>query len=63
MLPNAIGFVDDGGLGTIIEVGSVSMERMVRYLAGLPLPCEVLHPAELRMALRDHGAGIVAANP
>jgi predicted DNA-binding transcriptional regulator YafY len=60
-LPNAIGFADDGQ-GTLVDVGSISQERMVRYLAGLALPCEVVHPAELRIALRDHAAALVAAN-
>jgi hypothetical protein len=36
---------------------------MVRYLAGLSLPCEVLGPPPLRAALRAHVASILAANP
>jgi predicted DNA-binding transcriptional regulator YafY len=62
-LPNAIGFVDDDGHGTIVDVGSTSLERMVRYLAGLSLPCEVLGPPPLRAALRAHAAALLAANP
>ena len=63
-LPNAIGFVDHGdGQGTVVTVGSTSLERMVRYLAGLSLPCTVLGPPPLRTALRAHAAALLAANP
>ena len=52
----------DGGTSTVVELGSTSEERMLRYLAGIPLPCEVLAPPELRSALRDHADALGAAN-
>ena len=61
-VPSALGFVDDEGSGTVVDVGSSSLERMVRYLAGLALPCEVMDPPELRAALRAHAAALVLAN-
>ena len=62
-LPSAVGFVDADGHGTVVDVGSTSLERMVRYLAGLAIPCEVMNPPELRAALRAHAEALVAANP
>jgi hypothetical protein len=38
------------------------MERMVRYLAGLPWACSVLEPLELRRALQCRAEKLAAAN-
>ncbi len=62
LLPGAIGMVSSDGASTIVDVGSTSLARMVRYLAGLQVPCSVLEPAELRRALRVHAERVAAAN-
>jgi predicted DNA-binding transcriptional regulator YafY len=62
LLPGAIGMVSSDGASTVVDVGSTSLARMVRYLAGLPVPCSVLEPAELRRALRLHAERVAAAN-
>jgi predicted DNA-binding transcriptional regulator YafY len=62
LIPDAIGIVASEGSSTVVEVGSTSMERMVRYLAGLPRPCSVVHPPELRRALLRHVEQVAAAN-
>ena len=62
LIPGAIGIVASEGSSTVVEVGSTSMERMVRYLAGLPCACSVLHPPELRRALLHHVEQLAAAN-
>jgi predicted DNA-binding transcriptional regulator YafY len=62
MIPTALAAVGSTGSWTTVDVGSLSLERMVRYLAGLPVACEVLDPPELRTALRRHAERVVAAN-
>lgn len=62
VLPGALAIAESGASSSLVEVGSTSPERMVSYLAGLPLPCEVLDPPELRAALLRHAEQIVAAN-
>jgi predicted DNA-binding transcriptional regulator YafY len=62
VIPSALAIVSTDGSSTVVEVGSLSIERMVRYLAGLPVSCEVLDPPELRAALRRHAERVVAAN-
>jgi predicted DNA-binding transcriptional regulator YafY len=62
MIPTALAAAESSGSWTVVEVGSTSLERMVRYLAGLPVACEVLDPPELRAALRRHAERVVAAN-
>jgi predicted DNA-binding transcriptional regulator YafY len=62
LLPGAIGIVESDGAETIVEVGSTSLARMVRYLAGLPVPVSVIEPAELRLALRRQGERVATAN-
>ncbi len=62
LIPSAIGIVESDGSSTVVDVGSSSLERMVRYLAGLPLPCAVIAPKELRTALRVHAERVATAN-
>jgi predicted DNA-binding transcriptional regulator YafY len=62
MVPRTYGIFEAAGGATIVELGSVSFERMVGYLAGLNPPCQVLEPVELRDALRRHAAAVAAAN-
>jgi predicted DNA-binding transcriptional regulator YafY len=62
LMPGAVAVTQSGGASTIVDVGSTSIERMVRYLAGLALPCTVLEPPELRQALRRHAEQVAAAN-
>jgi predicted DNA-binding transcriptional regulator YafY len=66
LIPGALGIVESDvesdGPATIVDVGSTSMERMVRYLAGLPKTCTVLEPEALRLALRHHAERVAAAN-
>jgi predicted DNA-binding transcriptional regulator YafY len=62
LIPSAIGIVATDGARTVVTVGSISMTRMVRYLAGLSVACTVLDPPELRVALCRHAEQIAAAN-
>ena len=62
MIPSALVIVESRGSSTVVDVGSTSLERMVRYLAGLPVACEVLAPHELRVALRRHAERMLTAN-
>jgi predicted DNA-binding transcriptional regulator YafY len=62
IIPSAIGIVEAGDGPTVVTVGSTSVERMVRYLAGLTVACTVLEPPELRAALRRHAERVAAAN-
>ncbi|HLI24477.1 MAG TPA: YafY family protein [Acidimicrobiales bacterium] len=61
-MPGATGVIASGDGSTVVDVGSESEERMVRYLAGLPFPCEVLEPASLRRSLAAHARALAAAN-
>jgi predicted DNA-binding transcriptional regulator YafY len=61
-MPGATGIIASGDGSTVVDVGSLSEERMVRYLAGLPFPCEVLEPAPLRRSLAAHARAMAAAN-
>jgi hypothetical protein len=62
MFPGAIEMVEADGSSTVFAVGSTSMERMVRYLAGLPWACSALEPRGLRRALQSHAEKLAAAN-
>jgi predicted DNA-binding transcriptional regulator YafY len=62
IMPSALGAEDAGDGTSVVDVGSFSEERMIRYLAGLTIPFEVVEPAGLRAGLRDHAARIAAAN-
>ncbi len=53
----------DGPDATIVTVGGPTVAQMVRWIAGLGPAVEVLHPPELRVALHDHVAALLAANP
>jgi predicted DNA-binding transcriptional regulator YafY len=62
MIPRTVAMLESQEGGTVVEIGSSSLERMVGYLAGLRPPCQVLDPPELRQALADHAHQIAAAN-
>lgn len=63
VIPRTVGVPSpDGEAATIVELGGGDLRGMLRYLAGLPCPCEVLDPTELRAALHAHAAAIAAAN-
>jgi predicted DNA-binding transcriptional regulator YafY len=62
VVPRTYGIFEADGGATFIELGAVSLERMVAYLAGLTPPCQVLEPPELRDALRAHTVAVAAAN-
>jgi predicted DNA-binding transcriptional regulator YafY len=62
MVPRTFALVEDEGASTVVELGSTNLERMVGYLAGFDPPCEVLEPAELRRALREHANAVAACN-
>ncbi|HWG74524.1 MAG TPA: YafY family protein [Acidimicrobiales bacterium] len=62
LMPSAIAIVEADGPSTVVDVGSTSAQRMVRYLAGLSLRCEVLAPADLRVCLRRHAERLAEAN-
>lgn len=61
-IPSALGILESDAGTTIVEVGSTSLDRLVSYLAGLRLACEVLEPPELRATLRRHAQSLAAAN-
>jgi predicted DNA-binding transcriptional regulator YafY len=62
MIPRTVAMLESQEGGTVVEIGSSSLERMVGYLAGLRPPCQVLDPPELRQALADHADQIAAVN-
>jgi predicted DNA-binding transcriptional regulator YafY len=62
MIPRTVAMLESQEGGTVVEIGSSSLERMVGYLAGLRPACQVLDPPELRQALADHAHRIAAAN-
>jgi predicted DNA-binding transcriptional regulator YafY len=62
LIPRTMAMFDSRDGGTVVELGSASMARMVGYLAGLRPPCQVLDPPELRQALADHARDVAAAN-
>lgn len=61
-IPGAVGILESDAGTTIVDVGSTSLDRLVSYIAGLRLPCEVLDPPELRATLRRHARAVAAAN-
>jgi predicted DNA-binding transcriptional regulator YafY len=63
LLPRMVGTLDATEDDcTVVEVGAESAERMVRFLAGLPIAPTVLDPPELRAALRAHALEVAVAN-
>lgn len=52
----------DGPDATVVEIGGGDLDGMVRYLAGLAVPLEVLGPPELRAAVTVHAEALAAAN-
>ena len=63
VIPRTVGVhTPDGPGATIVETGGGSVAGLTRYLAGLPVPVEVLDPPELRASLRAHAAALAAAN-
>lgn len=63
VIPRTVGVpTADGDAATIVELGGADARGLQRYLTGLPCPCEVLEPAELRDAMRRFGEALVAAN-
>jgi len=62
VIPRTFAVLEGEDGHTIADIGSVSIERMVSYLAGVNPPCEVLDPPELRRALLLHARSLEAAN-
>lgn len=62
VVPRTFAVLEGEDGATIADIGSVSMERMVAYLAGINPPCEVLDPPELRHALLLHVNSVLVAN-
>lgn len=62
LIPRTLAVFESRDDTTVVDLGSMSMERMVSYLAGLRPPCEVLDPPELRRAVADHARAVAAAN-
>lgn len=62
LIPRTFAVLEGEDGATIADIGSVSIERMVSYLAGVDPPCEVLDPPELREALLCRARSIEAAN-
>lgn len=62
LIPRTFAVLEGEDGATIADIGSVSIDRMVSYLAGVDPPCEVLDPPELRRALLLHARSVQAAN-
>ncbi|HEX6238352.1 MAG TPA: YafY family protein [Acidimicrobiales bacterium] len=63
VVPRTVGVHQPEGPGaTVVEIGGGHIGGMVRYLAGLGTPLEVLDPPELRSALAAHAERLSAAN-
>lgn len=62
LIPRTVAMFESRDGATVVELGSVSMDRMVAYLAGLRPPCQVLDPPELREALAAHVLAVAEAN-
>ena len=62
LVPRTVALFEAHEGGTVVELGSSSLERMVGYLAGLRPPGRVLDPPELRDALAGHAREVAAAN-
>lgn len=63
LVPRTVGVhVSDGPGATIVEVGGNDVEGMVRYLAGLATPLEVLGPPALRTAFGAYAEHLATVN-
>lgn len=62
LIPRTFAVLEGEDGATIADIGSVSIDRMVSYLAGVDPPCEVLDPPELRRALLLHARSVQAVN-
>jgi predicted DNA-binding transcriptional regulator YafY len=63
LIPRTVGVHRaDGPDATVVDVGGSDAAGMVRYLAGLAVPLEVLDPPEVRRGLRDHALRLAQAN-
>jgi predicted DNA-binding transcriptional regulator YafY len=62
-IPRTVGVHEpDGPDATIVEVGGGDVAGMVRFLAGLAVPVEVLAPPEVRAGLRARAAQLLSDN-
>jgi predicted DNA-binding transcriptional regulator YafY len=61
-IPRTVGVHRPDGDGTVVEVGGPDAPGLARYLAGLPVPVEVLDPPEVRDALVARAIALIAAN-
>lgn len=59
LVPSTIGTLEDAGHGTMLRLGFDDLDWIARYLASLPVPCEVRQPPDLRAALRSLGQRLV----
>jgi len=63
VIPRTVGLHEpDGPSATIVTAGGPTVVQMARWIAGLGVPIEVLAPPELRTAVADLAAALVAAN-
>jgi predicted DNA-binding transcriptional regulator YafY len=51
-IPRTVGMVDEVDGATVLRIGANDLDWLALYVAGLPFDAEVLHPPELRAALR-----------
>ena len=47
---------------TTVDIGGTNAHGLARYIASLPVPCTVLDPPEVRVALRHHVTELLARN-
>jgi predicted DNA-binding transcriptional regulator YafY len=51
-VPRTVGTIEEIDGATVLRIGANDLEWLALYIAGLPFDAEVLHPPELRAALR-----------
>jgi predicted DNA-binding transcriptional regulator YafY len=63
LIPRTVGVHHaDGPEATVVDVGGSDAEGMVRYLASLAVPLEVLDPPEVRHGLHAHAERLARVN-
>jgi predicted DNA-binding transcriptional regulator YafY len=61
-IPRTVGIVEDADGATILRIGANELDWLARYVASLPFDSEVLHPPELRAALRQVARRLLDTN-
>jgi predicted DNA-binding transcriptional regulator YafY len=59
-IPPTLGTLEQQPAGVLLRIGADDLGWLARYLAGLEIPFSVLHPAELRTAIRGLAERLLA---